>query len=115
MSEARQAQFSPPSSMGAMEMRYFEDFYRAISQGEGDAVNLMRLDGVMLARFPSEDAVGKTSYTSDHILHGNVSGTLRERSFIDGQMRIKAAHLVINFPALDGTASPSGVRSRGRE
>jgi len=84
--------------LGGMEMRYFEDFYQAISQGEGEAINLMRLDGVILARYPRSDAVGTTFYPSDHILHGNVSGTLRERSFIDGQMRIKAAHLVSNFP-----------------
>jgi hypothetical protein len=30
--------------------------------------------------------------------HGNRSGTLRERGFIDGLMRIKAAHLVTNYP-----------------
>jgi diguanylate cyclase (GGDEF)-like protein len=84
--------------LGAIEMRYFEDFYRAISHGEGGAITLQRLDGVVLARFPKSDAIGKTFYDSWHLLQGGVSGTLREPSFIDGRMRIKTAHLVSNYP-----------------
>jgi diguanylate cyclase (GGDEF)-like protein len=84
--------------LGAIEMRYFETFYQAISSGEGVAISLMRSDGIMLARFPPIGSVGTFLYTSQHILHNQLSGTLREPSFLDGKMRIKTAHLVGGYP-----------------
>ena len=86
--------------LGAIEMRYFEDFYRAISRGESGAITLQRLDGVILARFPLTDAIGKVFADSRRILHGGTSGTLQEPNFFDGQMDIKAAHLVANYPVV---------------
>jgi signal transduction histidine kinase len=86
--------------MGAIEMRYFEDFYAAISLGESGSVALQRTDGVMLARFPRTAAIGKIFSGSERLLRGGSSGTLREPSPIDGQMRIKAAHLLTNYPVL---------------
>jgi diguanylate cyclase (GGDEF)-like protein len=86
--------------LGAIEMRYFEDFYRAISPGSGGTTALQRLDGVMLARFPHTEAIGKSFANSQRLLHDGVSGTVREPSPIDGLMRIKAAHILTNFPAL---------------
>jgi diguanylate cyclase (GGDEF)-like protein len=86
--------------LGAIEMQYFENFYQAISRGEGVAISLMRSDGIMIARFPQSDAVGTFLYASQHILDGNLSGTVREPSLIDGKMRIKTAHLVGSYPVL---------------
>ncbi|MGC2415295.1 MAG: EAL domain-containing protein [Stellaceae bacterium] len=86
--------------LGAIQMQYFEDFYRAISLGEGSSVAIMRLDGVTLVRFPRSDTIGKIYSNSQRLLHGKVSATLRELSPVDGQMRIKAAHLVRNYPVL---------------
>jgi signal transduction histidine kinase len=86
--------------LGAIEMRYFEDFYRAISLGEGSTIALQRLDGVMLARVPATGAIGKVFSGSQRLLPDGISGTLRELSPIDGQMRIKAAHIVTNYPVL---------------
>jgi signal transduction histidine kinase len=86
--------------LGAIEMRYFEDFYRAISLGDGSTIAIQRLDGVMLARFPPTDDIGKTFSNAQHLLGNGVSGTVRELSPIDGQMRLKAAHLVTNYPML---------------
>src|SRR4029077_10408331 len=84
--------------LGAIEMRYFEDFYRAISLSEGSTIALQRLDGVMLARFPLTHAIGKAFSGSQRLLRDGPSGTLRELSPIDGQMRIKSAHLLTNYP-----------------
>ena len=36
---------------GVAELRYFEDFYQAIST-EGESVSLFRHDGTILARYP---------------------------------------------------------------
>jgi signal transduction histidine kinase len=83
--------------LGAIEMRYFEDFYRAISLGEGTTVAVQRMDGVLLARFPPTDAIGLTFANSEHLLRGGISGTVREMSGFDGQMRIKSAHHLVNY------------------
>jgi signal transduction histidine kinase len=86
--------------LGAIELRYFEDFYRAISHGNASSVQIQRLDGMMLARFPSTDTIGKVFSNSQHLLRDGVSGEIREASPIDGQMRIKAAHRLTNYPVL---------------
>jgi signal transduction histidine kinase len=86
--------------LGAVEMRYFEDFYRAISRGEGSSIQIQRLDGVMLARFPATDAIGKVFANSQHLLPDGISGVVSEPSPIDGLMRIKAAHRLTHYPVL---------------
>lgn len=84
--------------IGAIQMQYFEDFYRAILLRESSTIALLRLDGVTLVRFPRNDTVGKKFFGGEHLLRGGVSATLREASPIDGLMRIKAAHLVAGYP-----------------
>jgi signal transduction histidine kinase len=86
--------------LGAVEMRYFEDFYRAISLGNGSSVQLQRLDGVLLVRFPKSEAIGKVFSTSQHLLGDGISGTVHEYSPIDGLLRIKAAHRLTGYPVL---------------
>jgi diguanylate cyclase (GGDEF)-like protein len=84
--------------LGAIQMQYFEDFYRAIELRDSSTIALLRLDGITLVRFPRNDTVGKKFFGAEHLLRGGVSATLREASPIDGLMRIKAAHLVANYP-----------------
>jgi diguanylate cyclase (GGDEF)-like protein len=86
--------------LGAIELKYFEDFYRAISTRSGSTIAIQRLDGVMLARFPQTDAIGKAFANAQHLLSDGLSGTVRELSPIDGQMRLKAAHRLTNYPVL---------------
>jgi hypothetical protein len=83
--------------LGAIQMSYFEDFYRAIRLEDGTSVALQRTDGIMLARFPKTEAIGRTFSDAGRLLNGGISGLLREPSPIDGQMRLKAAHLVPNY------------------
>jgi diguanylate cyclase (GGDEF)-like protein len=86
--------------LGAIEVGYLQDFYRAILHGNGDTIALQRLDGVMLARVPQDGTIGKVFSPSQHFLHDGVSGTLLEPSFVDGRMRIKAAYRLANYPVL---------------
>jgi signal transduction histidine kinase len=86
--------------LGAIEMRYFEDFYRAISLGHNASLQIQRLDGAMLARYPPTGTIGKVFSNATHLLRDGVSGAVRERSPIDGQMRIKAAHRLTHYPVL---------------
>jgi len=47
-------------ALGMVALRYFEDFFRAISLQNEGSVAVLRRDGVILARFPSiEDRIGK--------------------------------------------------------
>jgi signal transduction histidine kinase len=84
--------------LGAIKMQYFEDSYRAISPGLGGTIVISRLDGVMLARFPPSEGVGRVFSSSQRLMHGGIAGTARERSSLDGEMRIKAAHRLTNYP-----------------
>ena len=86
--------------LGAMALKHFEDFYGATSLGDGSAVSLMRTDGTMLVRSPRTADIGKVFQNAPLILKGGRSGTLSELSPIDGQMRIKSAHALDNFPLL---------------
>jgi GGDEF domain-containing protein len=86
--------------LGAIELSYFEDFYRAMSLGEGSSVSILRLDGVTLTRFPRTDTIGKAYSNSKQLLGGRVSAELRQVSPISGQMGIVAAHRLTNYPVL---------------
>lgn len=84
--------------LGAMELRYFEDFYRSVSEGNQGSIVLVRSDGVMLVRYPPADGgVGK-AFGAEQILQGGTAGTVRARSPIDGRMRLKAARALTNYP-----------------
>jgi diguanylate cyclase (GGDEF)-like protein len=83
--------------LGAIELRYFEDFYRAISLGAGSTMALQRFDGVMLVRFPPADAIGKVFSNSQGLMPDGISGTSRALSPIDGQMRLKASHRLTSY------------------
>jgi signal transduction histidine kinase len=85
--------------LGAMELRYFEDFYRSIALGPGSAIIMLRHDGTTLVRYPPNDTVGK-SFGGQRILHGGKSGTVREPAPVDGQMTLKAARLLDDYPII---------------
>jgi signal transduction histidine kinase len=84
--------------LGAIEMRYFEDFFQAVSLGNGTSIVILRSDGVMLARVPRTDAIGKTFSSVNRLMRGGVSELAHELSPIDGSMRIIAAHRLTNYP-----------------
>ena len=86
--------------LGAMEMKYFEEFYRVITLGEASTIAIQRADGVMLVRYPPTNAIGKVFSSAQRLVGDRASGTMREASPIDGLMRIKAAHRLANYPVL---------------
>lgn len=86
--------------LGAIELRYFQDFYQAIIPSAGSSMGILRFDGVLLARFPQTDTIGKTFSNSQHLLQGNVAGIGREPSPIDGKQRIKAMHRLASYPVV---------------
>ena len=85
--------------LAAMSLEYFEDFYKSISLGEGSAESLLRDDGILLARYPKTAEIGKLVATASSIaLLQSGGGTIRERSPVDGLMRIKAIRKLAGVP-----------------
>jgi diguanylate cyclase (GGDEF)-like protein len=85
---------------GAVSLKYFEDYYQAITLRQGSSVAILRLDGVTLTRFPRTDTVGKAYSNSERLLHGATSAVLRQVSPVDGQMRIVAARRLVDYPLI---------------
>ncbi|HVH78127.1 MAG TPA: ATP-binding protein [Stellaceae bacterium] len=86
---------------GVLELRYFEDFYRAIRTDEGESVTLFREDGTILARSPhDEPALGTTlsrrSPWYDVLAAGG--GTYRTPGYLAGEPRIISAEPVREYP-----------------
>ncbi len=86
--------------LGAMTMKYFEDFYHSVLPGESSAISMVRDDGILLTRYPPSEAIGKAfpDTGGQRALGNGNQGTIREASPIDGKLRIKAAARVNNYP-----------------
>ena len=86
--------------LGAINLRYFEDLYRALELGPGSGISLWRRDGTLLARYPSIDGVGKVfqikSFT-ETLLHSDV-GVYQTAASIDGFQRIVATRALRDYP-----------------
>jgi signal transduction histidine kinase len=85
-----------------LNLRYFEDFYKAVELTENGAILLHRRDGTVLARYPHNETIVGTSYAAlppfRDILSRASAGTLRMPSPIDGQVRVMAIRALKAFP-----------------
>ena len=85
--------------LGAIELTYFEDFYRSVVNSDAEAISLIRQDGVLLARYPRTNSIGRAMPEGGgRALNGGVAGAIRDLSPVDGKMRIKAAHMLSSYP-----------------
>jgi len=84
----------------AIDLRYFEEFYRSVSVGDDGAITLLRTDGIQLTRYPPVPTTGKNFMTAQRIVGNANSGTARELSPIDGTMRVKAARRLKTYPLI---------------
>jgi hypothetical protein len=85
---------------GAVALKYFEEYYQAITLRQGSSVAILRLDGVTLTRFPRTDTIGKAYSDAQHLLHGGISAVLRQVSPVDGEVRIVAARRLSDYPLI---------------
>jgi signal transduction histidine kinase len=88
---------------GAMQTKYFEDFYRAVSPGEHGSIALFRRDGTMLVRHPYTARLVGQSFAArpmfDHLLTNSDTAILyTDTRSVDGTPRIMSAHVVRNYP-----------------
>ncbi len=84
--------------VAAIELRYFEEFYHAVTRGEEASTVLVHEDGTILARFPAVGMTGHNFHTARRVLGNAMAGTIREDSPIDGTARIKAARRLNSYP-----------------
>ena len=91
-----------------IESSFFENFFKAVNIGEESAISLFRRDGILLARYPSRDALIGQSFRQqsvfrDIIDRGVAAGTavtttprLADRG--SPQMRIVAPRVLKDYP-----------------
>jgi signal transduction histidine kinase len=89
--------------LGAIETRYFEEFYRTVSPERGGAIQLFRRDGTLLARHPSTEASIGQTFTNAPLMVGILARTdsgvfHTANSMIDGKARVLAGQAVRNYP-----------------
>jgi len=90
------------AAVAFLNLGYFEDFYRAVELSENGAILLHRRDGLVLARFPHNEAMIGQSYADlppfkDVLAHG-MAGTLLMDSPLDGNRRVLAIRALKMFP-----------------
>ncbi|CCD91764.1 putative sensor histidine kinase with a response regulator receiver domain and a phosphotransferase (HPt) domain [Bradyrhizobium sp. ORS 375] len=85
--------------LGAMSVPHLENFFGSTSLGLEAAISLIREDGTLLAHFPPTSEIGKpTSGFGQRAL--SAGGVLREPSARTGDMRLRAAKMLPNYPAM---------------
>jgi PAS domain S-box-containing protein len=87
--------------LGVVEVRYFEDFYRAIRTIEGESVSLFRSDGTLLARQPHLEPMLGVKIAAKSLWYQAIAeggGTYRTPGFIGGVPRIISVRPVQEYP-----------------
>jgi len=90
----------------AVKVKSFEEFYQAVSVGEGGSISLVRRDGTLLARYPvDERMIGRRfamtpEEAQRHIADDDVALSVG----LDGVVRYVALKRVSNFPLSISTA-----------
>ena len=83
----------------AMELRYFEQSFAAISLLPGSSITLQRDDGILVARHPPVEATVGKIFTAFLVpLAKTDRATIRLMSQIDGKERIVTARRLAHYP-----------------
>jgi signal transduction histidine kinase len=105
------------SVVSAIELRYFEEFYRAISLQNNSSVTVIRRDGMILVRYPTaEDQIGRkmpaNSPWYDRLERG---GSYRSQGYFDGVIRVVSVHPLRDYPlVVNVTASEDAALAHWR-
>jgi signal transduction histidine kinase/CheY-like chemotaxis protein/HPt (histidine-containing phosphotransfer) domain-containing protein len=86
--------------VAAIELHYFEEFYRSVSVADDGTISLLRGDGVQLARYPPAPTTGQNFMTAQRTLGDATFGAIREPSPFDGTIRVKAARRLKDYPLI---------------
>jgi Cache domain len=92
--------------LGAMEMQYFEEYFRTIALEEESSIALFRDDGAILARHPHVDPArlvvraggAASSALLSSILSRTEGGAVQQIGSLDGEERVIVAHRLAHYP-----------------
>jgi PAS domain S-box-containing protein len=87
--------------LSAIDAHYWEDFFQAVSLGNGGSVALFRRDGTMLARYPHVERMQGEKLAEQSPFYTRVEqggGTYLSPGYVDGIARIISAHPLRDFP-----------------
>ena len=88
-------------AVGAIDLQYVTDFYRAIELPAGETVTLLRRDGLVLARYPDPThEVGKSMAANSpwHQLVAGQGGTYRSPGFLGPAPAVVSVHPLLIWP-----------------
>jgi PAS domain-containing protein len=81
---------------GSITLAHFERFFQSISLQDGAAFALLRRDGMLLARYPRSDQIGKIVPLAE--TRAKLGSAHYVQSQVDGQLRIVSARPLANYP-----------------
>jgi len=87
--------------LGAMELHYIEEFYKAITSRDGGSVTLLNRDGTILVRYPRIDDKIAEKMPLDSPWYPIVEqggGTYRSPGYLDGIVRVVSVHPLADYP-----------------
>jgi hypothetical protein len=85
--------------LGAISLRYFENFFGVTSLGEGSSVALARDDGALIARFPFNG--GNEGWSIEPVRRALAAGgIIRDPASVDHGMTIRSARALPNYGLL---------------
>jgi signal transduction histidine kinase len=86
--------------LGGIDLGHFENLYKSLQLGEGGGVSLWRRDGMLLARYPRIEGIGKRFpiKSFDGMLDKADFGTYETEHSLDGPSRLVATAAAKDFP-----------------
>jgi PAS domain S-box-containing protein len=84
--------------LGAVAIKSYEEYFQSIALQDGSAVALLRDDGLLLARYPQSNLIGKILPMYAQARKTPLPFTLNLKSPADNQPRLVAAQRLTSFP-----------------
>ncbi|MEJ1977088.1 MAG: EAL domain-containing protein [Acetobacteraceae bacterium] len=84
--------------LGAIDLGYFQDFYRALTADSDASVTLSQQDGTVLTEFPSTAVVGGPTAPDWRNAAGHLPGLHHPSIYVSQDGHIVSAHAVADYP-----------------
>ena len=96
--------------LGVMTVQSFEQTFKAVAPTPNSSIALVRRDGMLLARWPRQEAAMEQSFPYRElfadILSKSNQSTIRHNGVFDGEDRLLAAHILAHYPIVVVASTP---------
>ncbi|NEW90121.1 hybrid sensor histidine kinase/response regulator, partial [Rhodopseudomonas sp. WA056] len=89
--------------LGAISVKYFENFFAATSPGPGTEISLVRSDGVLLVSYPRSDKIGTVVTEAGRLA---LAAGARHREAAVANKRLGATRMLPNYPIVVRVTQP---------